>query len=141
VTENHTNHQLTIINNHQLKKETSDLFDACRTIYETKKGRPVTDDKTFSQMINNFKAHGVTADDYAAAIDAMDADPRYNGSESTSYERWAIGYAEKRKSPLGRRQAYSEGRGNGKRKSGAGQDLEKYRALYAEQVKQAKQAN
>ena len=50
-------------------------------------------------MINNFKKHGVTADDYAAAIDAMDADDRYKGNKPTSYEKWAIGYAEKRLNP------------------------------------------
>lgn len=82
------------------QKTGDDLFDACQAIYETKKGRLITDGQAFSQMIANFKVHGVTADDYAAAIDAMDADDRYKGNKPTSYERWAIGYAEKRKNPV-----------------------------------------
>jgi len=98
VTEDYTNHHLTTIN-HQLKKEASDLFESCREIFETKKGRLITDPQAFSQMINNFKANGVTAEDYAAAIEAMDADPKYNGSKPTSYEKWAIGYAQRRNNP------------------------------------------
>jgi hypothetical protein len=81
------------------KIASDDLFDACVEIYEGKKGKLVTDGQAFAMMIVNFKANGVTADDYAAAIDAMDADDRYKGSKPTSYERWAIGYAEKRKNP------------------------------------------
>ena len=77
-----------------------DLFSQCQKIYETKKGRLLSDIQGFVQMINNFKASGVTAKDYAAAIDAMDADPKYKGSRPTSYERWAIGYAEKRNNPI-----------------------------------------
>jgi hypothetical protein len=69
------------------------------TIYETKKGRPITDGQSFALMIGHFKDAGVTAEDYAAAIDAMDADDRYKGSKPTSYEKWAIGYAEKRLNP------------------------------------------
>jgi hypothetical protein len=76
-----------------------DLFDACMAVFEKKKGTPITDGQSFTLMINNFKANGVTADDYSAAIDAMDADPRYKGSKPTSYEKWAIGYAEKRRNP------------------------------------------
>ena len=76
-----------------------ELFDACVEVYETKKGKLVTDGASFALMINNFKANGVTSEDYAAAIDAMDADPRYKGNKPTSYETWAIGYAEKRKNP------------------------------------------
>lgn len=79
---------------------TGDLFDACVSIYEAKKGKLVTDGQAFAIMINNFKANGVTAQDYAAAIDAMDADGRYKGGKPTSYEKWAIGYAEKRKNPV-----------------------------------------
>ena len=77
----------------------ADLFDECRQIYQQKKGSLVTDGQAFTLMINNFKANGVTAEDYAAAIDAMDADPRYKGNKPTSYEKWAIGYAEKRMNP------------------------------------------
>ena len=77
----------------------SDLFKACQKIYETKKGYLISDGQAFTLMINNFKKLGVTAQDYAAAIDAMDADPRYKGSKPTSYETWAIGYADKRKNP------------------------------------------
>ena len=77
-----------------------DLFSQCQKIYETKKGRLLSDIQGFVQMINNFKASGVTAKDYAAAIDAMDADPKYKGSRPTSYEKWAIGYAEKRNNPI-----------------------------------------
>lgn len=80
-------------------KKGGDLFDACKSIYETKKGALITDGQGFALMINNFKAHGVTADDYAAAIDAMDADGRYKASKPTSYEQWAIGYAQKRRNP------------------------------------------
>jgi len=72
------------------------LFEACQRIYETKNGRLVTDGKGFALMINNFKKHGVTSDDYAAAIDAMNADPKYKGTKPTSYEKWAIGYTEER---------------------------------------------
>jgi hypothetical protein len=80
-------------------KGETDLFKQCKAIFETKKGKLITDGRAFSLMINNFKKAGVTAEDYGAAIDAMDADDRYNGSKPTSYESWAIGYAEKRKNP------------------------------------------
>jgi len=76
-----------------------DLFDECRQIYQQKKGNLVTDGQAFALMIANFEKQGVTAQDYSAAIDAMDADDRYKGSKPTSYERWAIGYAEKRLNP------------------------------------------
>jgi len=99
VTEDDTNHHLNIIKNHQYAKGELDLFDACMRIYETKKGYPVTDGASFSSMIKNFKHNGVTAEDYAAAIDAMDADPKYKGSKPTSYERWAMGLAERRLNP------------------------------------------
>lgn len=100
-TENHT---LLILNNTNtdktnIKKGEPDLFDECHVIYETKKGQLITDAQSFVQMINNFKANDVTAEDYAAAIDAMDADPKYNGSKPTSYEKWAINYAQRRKNP------------------------------------------
>lgn len=86
-------------NNNTNKKKEPDLFEDCRQIYETQKGHLVTDPQSFVLMINNFKDNDVTAEDYAAAIDAMDADPKYNGSKPTSYEKWAIGYARKRKNP------------------------------------------
>ena len=76
-----------------------ELFDACVEVYEKKKGKLVTDGQAFAIMINNFLANGVTAQDYAYAIDAMDADGRYKGGKPTSYESWALGYAEKRKNP------------------------------------------
>ena len=76
-----------------------DLFHECQKIYETKKGYLVTDGASFSLMIKNFENQGVTAADYAAAIDAMDANPRYNGTKPTSYERWAVGIAQKRNNP------------------------------------------
>lgn len=76
-----------------------DLFDQCCRIYETKKGSLVTDGRGFALMIKKFVEHGVTAEDYAAAIDAMDADPNYTGHKPTSYEKWAIGYARQRASP------------------------------------------
>lgn len=110
VTEDDTNHQLNIINNHQLKKGQSGLFDECRAVYEITKGKLITDPQAFTLMINNFKANGVTAEDYAAAIEAMDADPKYNGSKPTSYEKWAIGYAQRRKNP-------PKPKTNGKRKT------------------------
>ena len=81
------------------KKGEPDLFDACVEIYKQKKHGLITDAHAFTLMINNFKANGVTAEDYAAAIDAMDADDRYKGGKPTSYEKWAIGYAEKRLNP------------------------------------------
>jgi hypothetical protein len=90
----------TEINTENNKKGDTDLFEECKEIFEIKKGRLITDGQAFSQMINNFKANGVTAEDYAAAIDAMDADPKYNGSKPTSYEKWAIGYAQRRKNPV-----------------------------------------
>ena len=77
----------------------NDLFDACRVIYETKKGRPVTDGASFSLMIKEFEKRKVTPEDYAAAIVAMDADPNYKGTKPTSYETWAVGIAEKRNNP------------------------------------------
>ena len=77
----------------------SNLFDSCKAIYENKKGMLITDPQSFVLMINNFKDNNVTAEDYAAAIDAMDADGRYRGGKPTSYEKWAIGYADKRKHP------------------------------------------
>ena len=80
-------------------KGNPDLFDACRVIYETKKGRLVTDGASFSLMIKEFEKHKVTPEDYVAAIDAMDADPNYRGTKPTSYETWAIGIADKRNNP------------------------------------------
>lgn len=80
-------------------KNDSDLFSQCQAIYEQKKGMPVTDGRSFALMVKNFEAQGATAEDYAAAIDAMDADERYRGSKPTSYEKWTIGYADKRKHP------------------------------------------
>jgi len=77
----------------------NDLYDQCKQIYEQKKGRLITDGHSFSLMIKNFKEKEVMPEDYAAAIDAMDADKRYNGSKPTSYESWALGYADKRKNP------------------------------------------
>jgi hypothetical protein len=77
----------------------SDLFKACQRIYERKKGALITDGQSFALMISNFESQGVTADDYAAAIDAMDSDKRYRGSKPTSYEKWALGIADKRKNP------------------------------------------
>jgi DNA-binding MarR family transcriptional regulator len=74
-----------------------DLFDQCRQIYETKKGRLVTDGRGFALMIEQFKAAGVSAEDYEAAIDAMDADDRYTGHKPTSYQKWALNYARARK--------------------------------------------
>ena len=75
----------------------TDLFDACKSAYETKKGLLVTDGRAFTEMINEFEQKGVTISDYISAIDAMDADPKYKGSKPTSYKKWAIGYAEDRK--------------------------------------------
>jgi hypothetical protein len=101
-TENHTLLINDLTNNDltNLKKGEIDLFEQCKEIFEIKKGRLITDGQAFSQMINNFKANDVTAEDYAAAIEAMDADPKYNGSKPTSYEKWAIGYAQRRKNPV-----------------------------------------
>jgi len=80
--------------------ENTDIHKRFQRIYETKKGLPVTDGASFALMIGNFERAGVTADDYAAAIDAMDADDRYKGSKPTSYEKWALGIADKRKNPM-----------------------------------------
>lgn len=77
----------------------SDLFDACVNIYETKKQNLVSDPTSFSQMIAEFKANGVTPQDYADAIDAMDADPDYSGSKPTSYKNWTINNAQRRLNP------------------------------------------
>ena len=71
----------------------TDLFDACKSAYETKKGLLVTDGRAFTEMINEFEQKGVTVNDYISAIDAMDADQKYKGSKPTSYKKWAIGYA------------------------------------------------
>lgn len=111
-TENHTLliNDLTNTDKTNLKKGESDLFEDCKNIYETKKGQLVTDPQAFTQMINNFKTHDVTPEDYAYAIDAMDADPKYNGSKPTSYEKWAIGYAKQRQNPV-------KPKTNGKRKT------------------------
>jgi hypothetical protein len=101
VTENDTNHHLTIIKNHQLKEEGADLFQACREIYETKKGLQVTDGQSFTLMIKNFKKNDVIPEDYAAAIDAMSKDPRYKrATNPTSYEKYALGIADKRQNPV-----------------------------------------
>ena len=82
-------------------KPTGDLFDDCQVIYETKKGYPITDGASFALMIKNFEANGVTAEDYAAAIDAMSANPKYaRANKPTSYEAWAIGIADKRRNPV-----------------------------------------
>ena len=91
----HINHQLTINN---LINE-PDLFDSCQKIYETKKGLPVTDGKSFALMVKEFQDQGVTVEDYAAAIEAMDADPKYKGTKPTSYKNWAIGYAREKRNP------------------------------------------
>jgi biotin operon repressor len=100
VTENHTNQKhLNIIESPLILNDEPDLFDQCCRIYETKKGSLVTDGRGFALMIKKFVEHGVTAEDYAAAIDAMDADPNYTGHKPTSYEKWAIGYARQRASP------------------------------------------
>jgi len=100
VTENHTNHHILNINEPSLTlNDEPDLFDQCRRIYETKKGLLVTDGRGFALMIKKFEAQGVTAEDYAAAIDAMDADPNYTGYKPTSYEKWAVNYARQRASP------------------------------------------
>ena len=74
----------------------ADLFDSCKLIYENKKGKLITDGQAFSEMIKAFKKKDVMAEDYEAAIDAMDADPKYKGEKPTSYKKWAIGYAEDR---------------------------------------------
>jgi hypothetical protein len=81
-------------------KHNGDLFDQCVEVYEKKKGLPVTDGQAFALMVNNFTKNKVTVQDYAAAIDAMDADPKYTGDKPTSYESWAIGYAKKRTNPI-----------------------------------------
>ena len=82
-------------------KPTGDLFDDCQAIYETKKGYLITDGASFALMIKNFEANGVTAEDYAAAIDAMSANPKYaRANKPTSYEAWAIGIADKRRNPV-----------------------------------------
>ena len=86
--------------NDKLSSPDSDLFEDCKHIYEKKKGKLITDGKAFALMINNFNKFNVTVDDYSAAIDAMDADPKYKGDKPTSYEKWAIGYAEKRNNPI-----------------------------------------
>lgn len=77
----------------------SDLFKACQRIYESKKGALITDGASFALMVQNFKRNGATAEDYAAAIDAMDSDKRYKGSKPTSYEKWALGIADRRRNP------------------------------------------
>lgn len=82
-------------------KITSNLFEQCQVIYETKKGYPITDGASFALMIKNFEANGVMAEDYAAAIDAMSANPKYaRANKPTSYEAWAIGIADKRRNPV-----------------------------------------
>ena len=93
------NDNVKVNDNSKGTKNDSDLFSQCQAIYEQKKGLPITDGRSFALMVKNFKNAGVTAEDYAAAIDAMDADERYKGSKPTSYEKWAIGYADKRKHP------------------------------------------
>jgi hypothetical protein len=78
-------------------KEYNDLFNSCLEIFETKKGQLVTDGPAFSSMIGRFIEYGVTAEDYSAAIDSMDADKKYKGTKPTSYETWAISNAERNK--------------------------------------------
>jgi len=93
----HINH-ISHITSH-LKGVDADLFKACQRIYESKKGALITDGASFALMVQNFKRNGATAEDYAAAIDAMDADKRYKGSKPTSYEKWALGIADRRRNP------------------------------------------
>ena len=55
VTENHTNHHILNINEPSLTlNDEPDLFDRCRQIYETKKGRLISDAHGFALMIKTF---------------------------------------------------------------------------------------
>lgn len=101
VTEDDTNHQLTISFNHQsIKGLTGDLFDDCRIIYQELKGRMIPSPSAFSVMINTFKEEGVTSEDYYNAIIEQDASGKYpRAINPDSYARWALTLADKRKHP------------------------------------------
>jgi hypothetical protein len=75
------------------------LYENCLAIHKAKKGKSVVNKDAYSRMISKFEAIGVTEADYSAAIDAMDADPRYTGTQPTSYESWAINIAKERLYP------------------------------------------
>ncbi|MDY6867011.1 MAG: hypothetical protein SVT56_03780 [Chloroflexota bacterium] len=77
-----------------------DLFQACQRIYELKVGKLVMDGYSFTMMINAFEENNVIPEDYAAAIDAMQANPKYKrATNPDSYKNYAIGNAQKRLNP------------------------------------------
>jgi hypothetical protein len=88
----------------QFKKGEIDLFEACAKVYEKLMGRLVTGPSQFSLMVSNFAKHGVTPEDYGNAIIDMRNDPRYKrATNPTSFEKYALGIADKRKNPVVRK--------------------------------------
>ena len=78
-----------------------DLFEACARVYEKLKGYMVTDPSSFALMVSNFENNSVTPEDYAGAIIAMSNDPKYKrANKPTSFEKYALGIAEKRLNPV-----------------------------------------
>lgn len=78
-----------------------DLFEGFARVYEKLKGYPIYDPASFSLMVGNFEANDVTLEDYANAIIAMSNNPKYKrATKPTSYEKYAIGIAEKRNNPV-----------------------------------------
>ena len=109
VTEDDTNHHLTIIENRQYADGEIDLFEACARVYEKLKGYPVYDSASFALMISNFQKNGVTPEDYGAAIIAMSNDPKYKrATKPTSYEKYALGIADKRNNPVSYERKFAE---------------------------------
>ncbi len=102
VTEDDTNHQLTINFNHQsIKGLTGDLFNDCQKIYEQLKKRMIPSPSTFAVMIDEFKKNDVSAEDYFNAIKEQDATGKYKRAiNPDSYASWALGIADKRKNPM-----------------------------------------
>jgi hypothetical protein len=101
VTEDDTNHHLTIIKNHQLTKGgTGDLFDDCLNVYKSMKGETLPGHK-YVDMIKVFEEKGVTAEDYRQAIVEQDATGRYQGANAPhSYMTFAVGIADARNNPV-----------------------------------------
>jgi len=85
----------------QWNKGKIDLFEACARVYEKLKGGLITNPSTFSLMVSNFESNGVTPEDYGNAIIDMANNPKYKrATNPTSYEKYALGIADKRQNPV-----------------------------------------
>jgi hypothetical protein len=85
----------------QWNKGKIDLFEACARVYEKLKGGLISNPSTFSLMVSNFESNGVTPEDYGNAIIDMANNPKYKrATNPTSYEKYALGIADKRQNPV-----------------------------------------